>query len=66
MIPTGWIVAIAVYVVAMLWVPVTVRAAGNKFWGNKSEGLVWRVIMPPVMLVFWPFTLVFAIVSQYR
>jgi hypothetical protein len=66
MIPTGWIVAIAVYVVAMMWVPIVVRAAGNHFFGGLGNAFFWKYVVPPLMMVFWPITLVIAIITQPR
>jgi hypothetical protein len=61
---TGWVVAIALYVLAAIWVPVAIKAGGNKVWRDMGEGLFLSYVMPVLSIVFWPITLIVAIWIQ--
>lgn len=62
----GWIVAIVLYVLAAVWVPVSIKASGDDVWdgGGLGGGVFLRYVFPVLLMIFWPLTLVGAVGSQ--
>ena len=65
-LPIGWIVAIVLYVLAAVWVPVSIKSGGDSIWGGLGGGVFLKYIFPVLLMIFWPFTLVGAIWIQIR
>lgn len=61
---TGWIVAAAIYVVAMLWVPITLAMANQRFRRGKRR-FFKAIVGPALYTVFWPIALIVAIIEWW-
>jgi type VI protein secretion system component VasK len=60
------IVAIGIYVLASVWVPVAITNGGTHFWGYPGEHWFMRFILPVLFTILWPVTILWALWERWR
>jgi predicted Na+-dependent transporter len=56
---TGWIVASVLYILAAMWVPITLQLADGV--GRRPKSFFHRFVVPVLLTIFWPIALGVAI-----